>query len=224
MAFEPLDDVGVARVLEAPPVDRERERACLARQLHDVLGEVCIITAQATGALRGIGESADHAAAALQVIESAGRVALSDLRHLLDALRDEREAGEVPYGDPGTNRLFKLLARVRDAGLRTSFQVEGDPRSLTAETDLFAYRIVHEALMNAMKHAAGAPADVRLRYSERELEIRVVNETRGVANGDLSTGGRGLVGIRERVELAGGSLWAGATPGGVFLVDARLPI
>src|SRR5947209_8291381 len=174
MAFEPLEEAGVATILEALPVDRDRERACLARQLHDVLGEVCIITVQATGALRGISESERRAAAALQVIESAGRVALADLRQLLDALRDECDAGEKAYGECGTSRLFKLLARVRGGGLRTSFRVEGDPRSLAAETDLFAYRIVHEALMNVMKHAAGARADVRLRYSERELQIRVV--------------------------------------------------
>lgn len=229
MAFEPMGEVGVTSVFDAPPVDRERERACLARQLHDVLGEVCLITAQATGALRGIGES-DRRAAALQMIESAGRVALGDLRQLLDALRDEREAGEEPYGESGTSRLFKLLSRVRVAGLRTSFQVEGDPCSLEAETDLLAYRIVHETLMNALKHAAGARVDVRLRYSPRELQIRVANEPCAVAsghvagNGHVSVGGRGLIGMRERVELAGGSLWAGATPGSAFLVDARLPI
>lgn len=224
MAFELLDEAGMTTILEALPVDRDRERACLARHLHDVLGEVCIITAQATGALRGISESERRTAAALQVIESAGRVALTDLRQLLDALRDQCEAGEELYGECGTNRLFKLLARVRGAGLRTSFRVEGDPRPIAAETDLFAYRIVHEALMNAMKHATGARADVRLRYRERELQVRVVNEVHAVANGDLSPGGRGLLGIRERVELAGGSLWAGTTPGGAFLVDARLPI
>ena len=108
MAFEPLDEAGMATILEAPLVDRERERACLARHLHDVLGEVCIVTAQATGALRGMSESERRTAAALQVIESAGRVALVDLRQLLDALRDQCEAGEEPHGESGTNRLVVI--------------------------------------------------------------------------------------------------------------------
>src|SRR5215210_6830711 len=102
MVFEPTDANGRhATLFDALPADRESERACLARQLHDVLGEVCIMTAQASGALRRAGKPDDGSTAALTLIESAGRVALADLRQLLDALRDQRETVEDTAGRAG---------------------------------------------------------------------------------------------------------------------------
>ena len=117
-----------------------------------------------------------------------------------------------------------LTDRARDGGLRVELRVEGEPVALPAGVDLAAYRIVQEALTNTSKHAGRARARVLVRYEARAVELEIGDDGRGPAAGDDGDGGHGLVGMRERVALYGGTLDVGGRPGGGFRVRARLPI
>ena len=164
-------------------------------------------------------ERPDQARAALAAVEETGRRALGELRRLLDVVTGDESADYDPQ--PGLDRLDMLVASVRATGLGVELTVEGTPRELPAALELSAFRIVQECLTNTLKHARATHASVRVRYGGDELEVEVADD--GV--GALSThGGRGLVGMRERVALFGGELAAGAQPGGGFAVRARLPL
>jgi signal transduction histidine kinase len=115
------------------------------------------------------------------------------------------------------------VTQVREAGLPVGLQIEGERRELPAGVELSAYRIVQEALTNALKHAGDARADVRVRYGPDSLELEIVDNGLGAA-GLASSGGHGLVGMRERAALYGGRLHAGRRPSGGFAVQVVLPI
>jgi signal transduction histidine kinase len=194
------------------------ERARIARELHDVVTHnVSVMVVQAAAGNDVFDTHPDRARDALQAVEETGRRALGELRRLLDV-----EAGDGTLPQPGLGRVGELVEQVRRVGLPVELTVEGTPRELPEAVDLSAYRIVQEALTNTLKHARASRATVRVRYAPLEVEVEVADDGVGAAVSD--GGGRGLVGMRERVALFGGDLRAGSQPGGGFAVRARMPV
>jgi signal transduction histidine kinase len=161
---------------------------------------------------------------ALRNVEEAGRTALTEMRRLLAAMRDDEDAPELAP-TPGLDDLDRLVRDVGAAGLDVSVEVRGEPVSLPRGLDLSAYRIVQEALTNSLKHSGADRAEVVVTYAPSELNLQVHDHgSNGVRPTVGGGGGHGLVGIRERVKLFDGDLDAGPAPGGGFLVRARLPL
>jgi signal transduction histidine kinase len=200
------------------------ERARVARELHDVLAHsVSVIVLQAAGAREVLATQPERAAEALANIEAAGRESLVEVRRLLRALREHD--GEAPglAPRPGVDDLSTLIGQVREAGLRVHYSMAGERGDLDPSVDLSAYRIVQEALTNVLKHAGQTAATVTLDWREEGfLRVEVRDGGRGPLPGVALTG-NGLFGMRERAVLVGGSLEAGAAPGGGFQVVAILP-
>ena len=157
---------------------------------------------------------------ALRSIESSGREALVELRRLLGVVRSDGTTEYAPQ--PGLDRLPDLIEQVRAAGLRIELEIAGSPRPLPAGIDLSAYRIVQEALTNTLKHADASRARVRVLYDDTSVAVEVDDDGRG-PNGS-PPGGHGLIGMRERVALAGGELVTGERASGGFAVSARFPL
>jgi signal transduction histidine kinase len=198
------------------------ERGRLARELHDIVSHAVSVTiVQAAAAKRALRSSPERAAEHVGTIESAGREAMRELRLLLDVLRDDGSEAGALAPQPGVADLDALAERMRAAGLPVDLTVEGEPRTLPASLDLTAYRVVQEALTNALRYAGAARTAVVLRYSPDTIEIAVLDEGRGPAAG---AAGRGLSGMRERVTLLGGALTAAGRPEGGFEVRATLPL
>jgi signal transduction histidine kinase len=203
------------------------ERGRIARELHDVVAHaVSVMVVQAGAARRSVASNPDQARDALASIESTGRQALAEMRRLVGLQRDRGEGEDAALApQPSLVHLESLLAATRDAGLPVELTVEGEPRPLPAGVDLSAYRIVQEALTNSLKHAGPARATVRLCYGREALEVQVSDDGQGGGpNGRVDGGGHGLIGMRERVALFGGTLEVGVGHGGGFRVAARLPI
>jgi signal transduction histidine kinase len=198
------------------------ERARIARELHDIVAHAVSVMVLQVGAVRHKlpDELADDREA-LRSVERAGRTALTEMRRLLGAMRDERE--EVSFvPQPGLDGLDSLLAEVTRAGLPVDLHVHGDPFPLPRGVDLSAYRIVQEGLTNALKHAHATTANVTVRYALDELQIEVRDN--GVGSSTTDGLGHGLVGVRERVKIYGGEMSAGAANGGGFVLSTRLPL
>ncbi|AJT65348.1 sensor histidine kinase [Streptomyces chattanoogensis] len=208
------------------------ERARIARELHDVVAHnVSVMVVQADGAAYVLDAAPDQAKQALETISGTGRQALAEMRRLLGVLRtgEQPESGEyVPQ--PGVEELADLIDQVRGAGLPVDFRIEGEPRPLPSSIELTAYRIVQEALTNTRKHGGpDAGATVRLAYRDSELDLLVEDDGRGAQQELYEEGGadglgHGLIGMRERVGMVGGSLHAGPRPGGGFRISAALPL
>ena len=205
------------------------ERARIARELHDVVGHgLNLIVVQAGGAQRVFDSRPEVVRESLGSIEATGRQALTDMERMLGMLRETAggEAGLSPQ--PGLSQVGALADQVAQAGLAVEVQVEGTPVALPPSIDLTAYRIIQEALTNTLKHAGRtAKATISIRHGPRDLELEIIDDGRGVtsdAGGPASGGGRGLIGMRERVALFGGELSAGQRPEGGFRVRARLPL
>jgi signal transduction histidine kinase len=202
----------------------EAERARIAGELHDVVTHnVSVMVVQAGAARSVLDSSPDDAREALLAVEASGRTAMSELRHLLGLLAPgggEEEDLLVPQ--PGAARVPALVERVRAAGLSVELSVTG-ARDLPPGVDLAAYRVVQEALTNVIKHAGTSHAAVLLEYRPDDLLITVTDDGRP-ATGPGGPGGRGLIGLRERVGLYGGELDAGPRPGGGWRVRARIPL
>ncbi len=208
-----------ARAREA--VSEERSR--LARELHDSVGHALnVVVLHAGAAQRVIATKPELAREALGSIEAAGRQALADIERMLGILRAPDDGVGLDAA-PTLGQLESLCEQVRDAGLPVALSVEGEARALPASLDLTAYRIVQESLTNTLKHAGKTHAVVKVRYEEDALAIEVVDDGRGVPAG-LAGGGRGLVGMGERVATFRGELEAGARAEGGFAVRARLPL
>jgi signal transduction histidine kinase len=197
------------------------ERARIARELHDVIAHsVSVMVVQAGAAAEVLRVSPERAAEPLRAIQETGREALVELSRLVGLLRDDSaDLGLAPQ--PGLADLERLVAQVREAGLRVDLEVEGAPRHVPLGVDLSAYRVVQEALTNALKHAGECSALVRLRYRPDALELEVVDDGPGRANGHV--GGHGLIGMRERIAVFGGEFRAGPREGGGFGVWVVLP-
>ena len=199
------------------------ERAAIARELHDVVAHHMSVMVVQAGAARAVSASDPAAAAeALRQIEASGRTGLVEMRRLLEVLKAE-ENGDGRAPQPGLARLDELLDAMRGSGLPVEAVVEGARRPLPPGVDLSAYRIVQEALTNALRHAGGASARVVVRYEPDALELEIADDGPGPPGDPEASGGHGLIGMRERVQLFGGELEAGPLPGGGFLVRARLP-
>ena len=209
-------------------IDKESQRAMadeqarIARELHDVIAHsVSMIVVQAAAADDVFDERPDQARQALRSIEQAGRDAMAELRRLLSAVRPGlQEEGTEPQ--PGLHRIDELAESLRAGGLRVAVRREGETADLPAGLDLSAYRIVQEALTNTLRHARATRADVTLSYAPDALELDIRDDGRAPAGN--GTGGHGLVGMRERAALLGGTLEAGPYPGGGYRVHARLPL
>jgi signal transduction histidine kinase len=217
---------------QAQRLEREREekaqlavaeeRGRIARELHDVIAHgVSVIVAQARAGPHLVDEP-ERVASAFRAIESSGRDALVELRRLLGILRSEDE--QLAIGpQPGLDSLQSLIEQVRASGLPVRLRVEGRPAHLPAGVDLSAYRIVQEALTNVVKHASATSAEVVLCFGARALELDVLDDGLGAA-ASVNGGGHGLIGMRERVALYGGTIETGPRIGGGFAVHARLPL
>ena len=195
------------------------ERARIARELHDVVAHaISVIVLQARGARHA---DADEREEALTAIETTGAAALAEMRRLLHMLRaDDESIALAPQ--PSLEQVEHLVAQVRDAGLPVELRIVGEPRALPPGVDVSAYRIVQEALTNALKHAGPARAQVSISYAADALELEISDTGAGTANG--AGAGHGLVGMRERVAVFGGELASGPNSGGGFAVRARLPL
>ena len=215
--------------------DRERaagdavtaERSRIARELHDAVAHsMSVMVVQAGAARTVIDRDPEAAKAAIARIEETGRDGLTEMRRLIGVLTDPgTEADLAPQ--PGLAQLEALLETVRGAGVPVEAVTRGQPRALPPSADLIAYRVVQEALTNVVKHAGGAHARVQFDWSDDALVIEVVDDGRGGpadATGGHGLIGHGLIGMRERVALYGGSLETGARPGGGFSVRVRLPL
>jgi signal transduction histidine kinase len=223
-----LGDAADARRREAAALveaAHQAERTRIARELHDVVAHQLSAIAVQAGAARIAAGSGQAQAAVMATVERLAREALTELNHLLGALRREPAADRAPA--PTLAELETLLDTARASGVPASLTVEGPPRALTPGVELSCYRIVAEALTNVARHAPGAPTRVVLRYRPGALDIEVAN---GPAPGGRrpaaprpASGGRGVRGMRERAELYGGCLDARARPGGGFVVTAAIP-
>ncbi|WP_420077219.1 sensor histidine kinase [Streptomyces sp. JL3001] len=229
-------------------VSAERDR--IARELHDIVSHnVSLMVVQAGAAREVMGTMPDEASAALRAVEDAGRGAMTDLRHLLGLLApspsgedddtetgaDDRASAADLAPQPGMDRLGQLVDRVSFAGLPVEVRISGEPRPLPQGIDVTAYRIVQEALTNALRHGDGGKAEVTVRYADHALRVEVLNTGPSVLTGGAPQGprpvprhrdgtGRGLMGLRERVAVYGGDLDARRRLGGGYRVRARIPL
>ncbi|WP_052685068.1 sensor histidine kinase [Lentzea aerocolonigenes] len=207
----------------------DAERARIARELHDIVSHnVSVMVVQAGAARRVLATEAEEATGALLAVESAGRDTMTELRHMLGLLAPSADGEDLLSPQPGLSRLSALVDRMCFAGLPVEVRISGEPRELPSGVDLTAYRIVQEALTNALKHGDGGKADVTVRYADHYLRVEVLNTGPSVLSGDpVSTTdgeGRGLLGLRQRVAVLGGDLDARRRLGGGFRVRARIPL
>jgi signal transduction histidine kinase len=210
------------RALAEQAVADERRR--IARELHDVVAHhVSVMGVLATGARRVLPRRPEAADEALTTIENTSRTTLRELRRLLDVLRTEAEPAAELEPQPGLAGIQTLVEQVREAGLPVRLTVDGAAGGLDPGVALTVYRIAQEALTNALKHAGPAHAEVRLRFGVFWLTVEVVDDGRGPRPG-RTTLGHGLVGMRERVSLYGGTLRTGPRPGGGYRVYAKIPV
>jgi len=204
-------------------VAEERDR--IARELHDVIAHaVSVMVVQAGGGQRLLATDGAAAGEAFETIRRTGAEALDELRRLLGLLREPRTGDGGTAPQPRLSRLDGLLDDARSAGLAVRCTVHGGPRRVPDGVDLAAYRIVQEALTNVRRHAGGAAATVTIEYLPRELLVTVEDDGPPAPHPNRANGGHGLVGMRERVAIYGGTLEAAPRAGGGFLVRARMPL
>jgi signal transduction histidine kinase len=208
----------------------EHERARIARELHDVVTHnVSVMVIQAGAARKVMPADPEQAREALLAVEAGGRAAMAELRHVMGLLTMDSD-GPDPAGtagltpQPGLDRLGALVQRVRDAGTPAELTVTGDPRPLLPGVELTAYRVVQEALTNTVKHAAGASAAVRVEYGTDQLRVEVTDTGGGTSPSAAPGNGRGLIGLRERLAVYGGTLHAGRRLSGGYRVSALIPL
>lgn len=197
------------------------ERARIARELHDIVAHAVSVMVLQTGAVRHRMPSGDQQdRAALMAVEQSGRTALTEMRQLLGAIRDEGDLAErTPH--PGLDGLPALARQVRAAGLEVTMQVHGLPMALPASLELSAYRIVQEGLTNCLKHANARHAEVCVDVGPDALELQVLDDGQGpVAHDGV---GYGLLGVQERVKVFAGEMSAGPRAGGGYQLLVRLP-
>jgi signal transduction histidine kinase len=201
----------------------EEERARIARELHDVITHnVSVMLVQAGAARKVLRRAPDDATSALLSVESAGRAAMAELRQAMGLLAPDGEAQLAPQ--PGLGELERLVALMRETGMRVSVSTTGEPRDLSPGKDLAAYRVVQESLTNAAKHAAGSITRVRLDYGPHDLAVEVANNAGQATPAAAEGNGRGLIGLRERLAACGGEILTGPRLDGGFRVRARIAL
>lgn len=204
------------------------ERARIARDLHDVVAHgMSVMVVQAAAAERIVATKPDDATEALGHIQAVGREALTEMRRMLDVLRDERTDAVGVTPQPTLADLDQIVRHCVDAGVATELRVDGDSAlSHSVGQEMAMYRIAQEAMTNVIKHA-GRPAEaiVKVSYEPHQIRLEVLDNGVGTTDGELATSlGHGFVGMRERVDLYRGTLRYGPRPGGGFRVAATLPI
>ncbi|HEV2777971.1 MAG TPA: histidine kinase [Actinophytocola sp.] len=207
----------------AERAERERaeaeERVRLAGEMHDVVTHRVSLMVLHAGAL-GMSAPDEPTRAAAETVRVAGREALNELRDLVGVLRNGQTGSRVP--PDAAPDLSTLVAEWRAAGLPVDLTEDGNPACTSPAVGRTAYRIVQESLTNIGTHAPGAGATVRVRYGGDRVRLTIRN-TPGTMTVNSGQSGSGLLGLRQRVELVGGTLHAGPTPDGGFEVDATLP-
>jgi signal transduction histidine kinase len=200
------------------------ERRHMARELHDVVAHgVSVMVIQAGAARQVLDTAPERATESLLTVEATGREVMAELRRLLGVLNDSGEAaGLAPQ--PGIEQLGALVDRVRAAGLPAELEIDGPSRALPASLDATAYRIVQEALTNALRYARRAATLVHVSFEAEQLRLEVLDDGPAGEAGTGEGSGRGLVGMRERAALVGGRLEAGPRLGGGYAVRAWLPL
>jgi signal transduction histidine kinase len=198
------------------------ERASIARELHDIVAHsVSVMLVGVRGARDVLGTSPDTADDTLARVERSGEQSLAELRRILALLREPEQAADS-HPQPSLAELSALVTDYREAGLPVRLQVIGEPMPLPSGVELSVYRIVQEALTNALKHADPTDVTVTLAFRDGRLELEVVDD--GPPARGTATTGQGIVGMRERVALLGGQLETGQRDGGGFRVAAQVPI
>lgn len=234
--YEELADRAYRLEREREALDRAilaEERARIARELHDVVAHhVSVMVVQADGAAYAVAKDPEQATEALRTISRTGREAMRELRNLLGVLRADDQPDQARSPQPGLDGIENLVDQIQAAGVRVTYSVAGRPRPVSTGVSLAAYRVVQESLTNVLKHAGpGAQATVRIGWSRDRLCIDVTDDggrkqRAATDNGQLldQPGGHGIIGMRERVTAVGGTLRAGARPGGGYQVTASLPV
>ncbi|MFF2331177.1 MULTISPECIES: sensor histidine kinase [unclassified Streptomyces] len=214
---------------------RTAERARIARELHDVVTHhvtAMVVQAEAAHYLTATPERLEQS---LTAVSDTGRRAIADLRHLLDLLNPDHGTGtDLGAGSgtaaaeeprtPAVGRVLALVEQTRRAGQPVDFTEQGTLPTSTGSADLVAYRVVQEALTNALKYAQGSRTSVRVRHSEEDITVEVSTDGTGSRMSAAVGSGRGLVGLRERVDVLGGDFSAGGGVDGGFTVRARIPV
>jgi signal transduction histidine kinase len=200
------------------------ERLRIAHELHDVLGHnISLISVQAGVALHLMDKQPEQARIALSVIRDTSKEALSELRSVLDVLRQVNE--EAPRSPaPGLASLSDLVSRASEAGLQVNTEVSGDLMSLPTSVDLTAFRIIQEALTNVMRHSGQNSSSIFVNCNAQEITLRIDNEINSEASRHRIGSGQGILGMKERAAVLGGLVEAGLRPDGKFRVFARLPL
>jgi signal transduction histidine kinase len=202
----------------------EAERARIGRELHDVIGHsISVMGVQAGAVRRVLAPELEREREALLAVERTGRDAVTEMRRLLGFLRPDDAEAPPTEPLPTLKRLDDLVVELRRAGLDVELRIEGELDDLSAGRALTAFRIVQEAFTNALRHAPGAHVRAALRRTPGELRIEVVDDGNGRSPVSPDGGGYGLIGMRERVALYGGTLEAGPRSDRGFAVVARLP-
>lgn len=206
------------------------ERVRIARELHDIVAHsVSVMVIQLGAARLGVRAGSEAAERPLLAAEDVGRQALAELRRLLGVLRADAESGTAATGagprppQPGLDQLPAVVDTARATGIDVRFDTVGTPVGLSAGLDVTAYRIVQEGLTNVLKHAGASRVDIRLAFEASRLDITVTNDGHR-SNGSSGRDGHGLIGIRERAALFGGTADAGTLPDGGWQLRATLPL
>jgi signal transduction histidine kinase len=203
----------------------EDERSRIARELHDVVTHnVSVMVVMAGAARKVLERSPEQATEALLEVEAAGRAAMGELRQVMGLLTESRSEQHRLSPEPGLDQMGTLIARIRATGVRIDYRVVGEPHLLPPGIDLTAYRVVQEALTNTVKHAVGAGVEILVEHKPALLVLDIC-DTGGAPGQTASTGGgKGLIGLRERVSMHGGSVRAGPRLGGGYRVRVQIPL
>ncbi|MGW1327843.1 sensor histidine kinase [Streptomyces antibioticus] len=200
---------------------RNAERTRIARELHDVVTHHVTAMVVQSEAARYLTAAPERLDATLAAVSDTGRRAITDLRHLLDLLNPDHGTSEPRT--PAVGRVLTLVEQTRRAGQPVEFTEEGTPAASTGSSDLVAYRVVQEALTNALKYDHGARTSVLVRHGETEITVEVGTDGSGTGAASPGGSGRGLAGLRERVDVLGGDFSTRRPADGGFVVRARIP-
>ncbi|HEX4787200.1 MAG TPA: histidine kinase [Actinospica sp.] len=203
----------------------EDERSRIARELHDIVTHnVSVMVVMAGAARKVLDRSPAQATDALLEVEAAGRAAMGELRQVMGLLTESVRDQHTLAPQPGLDQIGVLVDRIRATGVPIHYRVTGAQRALGPGIDLTAYRVVQEALTNTVKHAAGAGVRISVEYKPVQLVLDIADSGGGPGQSAASGNGRGLIGLRERVALHGGTAEAGPQAGGGYRVRVQIPL